>query len=475
MNHHAPQNERRRWAAGGKISGRWASVDFCCLFYHARNPQFLMRLILVCLVGVAMLSERMQKQMIADRLVGHPVEANLKDFHPPWRFLWQALLDAPPGQEKQAMEKAVFGLPDRDRILQSIMAINPGYRPPMPSLQDLAKDLTPIEWVWPGWIPRSLITVLGASQGSGKSFVALDLAWRIVHGKNYPDDSPIARPGTNIIYVDAEMVPQILNERAQHYGMDRSKLFVMLPEEGEMIDLGQQHYQDRLVEMAAMLSPELIIIDSLSSIHSGGQNNVEDIRSLMGYLIRLASGARCGLLLVHHIRKPSSGQRMMNFDLGMEDLSGSGYITQQARVVLGLRVVQTGPDFDPNGPRELKVLKTNLGPYHDPLGFEFAPLEPAGVMLKWNTTAPQPYREPTELDQCKEWLEEFLKSYPDGVKTKVVIAAGVEKGFSRSMIYRAHDAMRRHIANAKGRKSPGNNWVWSDFELPLDSDDDDDD
>ena len=87
-----------------------------------------------------------------------------------------------------------------------------------------------------------------------------------------------------MIYVDAEMVPQILNERAQNYGMDRSKLFVMLPEPGEMIDLGQLRYQDRLAEMTAVLNPELIIIDSLSSIHSSGQNNVEDVRSLIGYL-----------------------------------------------------------------------------------------------------------------------------------------------------------------------------------------------
>lgn len=80
---------------------------------------------------------------------------------------------------------------------------------------------------------------------------------------------------------------------------------------------------------------------------------------------------------------------------------------QQARVVLGLRVVQTGPEFDPNGPRELKVLKTNLGSYQDPIGFEFAPLEPAGVMLKWDTKAPKTYREPTQRDECKEWLEDF--------------------------------------------------------------------
>ena len=62
-----------------------------------------------------------------------------------------------------------------------------------------------------------------------------------------------------------------------------------------MIDLGQPRYQDRLAEMTALLNPELIIINSLSSVHSGGQNNVEDVRSFMGYLIRLTGWAKCGL------------------------------------------------------------------------------------------------------------------------------------------------------------------------------------
>lgn len=414
-----------------------------------------------------MLSARMQIQFIADRLAGLPVEAKAKDFLPPWCTCWQALDDAVPGQEQQALEKAIFGLSERDRMLQAILSARPGYRPPMPSLEELAKELSAIEWVWPHWIPRSMLTVLGASQGSGKSFVGLDLAGRIIHNQGFPDGAAVARPGASIIYVDAEMVPQILNERAQRCGIDRSKLFVMLPEPGEMIDLGHPRYQDRLTEMAAILQPELVIIDSLSSIHSSGQNNVEDVRSLIGYLTRLVGWARCGMLLIHHIRKPNSGgQHMMNFDLGMEDLSGSGYITQQARVVMGLRVVQTGPEFDPNGPRELKVLKSNLSAYPQALGFQFEPLQPDGVKLKWDTKAPKPFREPTQLDECQEWLEDFLKATPEGIKVKEVLEAASREDFSQAMIYRARKALATHILNTEGRRSPKNRWKWSDDALP---------
>ncbi len=419
-----------------------------------------------------MLTRRMQVQNIADRLAGLPAQAHAKDFEMPWQACWQALENAAAGQEQEALHKTISALPEAKEILERILRTRPGYRPHIQSLEDIAADLPPIEWIWDGWIPRGLLTVLGASQGSGKSFVATDLAYRIVHNQGYPDGAPVQRPGANVIYVDAEMVPQILNERTLHYGMDRSKLFLMLAEPGEMIDLGKERYQERLTEMTEILKPELIIIDSLSSIHNGGQNNVEDVRSLIGYLTRLVGWANCGMVLVHHIRKPpGGGQRMMNVDLGMEDLSGSGYITQQARVVLGLHVVQTGPKFDPNGPREFKMLKNSIGQYPEPLGFSFAPLHPTGVMLKWDKQAPQTYREPSRLDECKDWLEDLLKTNPAGIKVKEVISAGKEEGFSRDMIYRTQKELSDHIQNTDGYKSPYNCWKWSDDVETMDEDD----
>jgi hypothetical protein len=416
-----------------------------------------------------MLTKRMQVQYIADRLAGLPVEVDTRLFIQPWLACWNAINSAAPGQEPEALHNATLNLPEQKEILQAILGTRPGYVPNIKSLDDMGAELPPIEWVWKGHIPRGLLTVLGASQGSGKSFVALDLARSIIHNLGFPDSAPIARPGANVIYVDAEAVPQILRERASHYNMDQTKIFLMLADHGEMIDLGQQRYQDRLTEMTAYLKPELIIIDSLSSIHSRGQNNVEDLRSLVGYLIRLAGWGNCGMLLIHHIRKTPNGQRMMNAEFGMEDLSGSGYITQQARVVMGLRVVQTGPEFDPNGPRELKVLKSNLGAYPKPLGFIFEPLFPEGARLKWKDQAPKEYREPSQSDLCREWLENTLKENPEGLHPKEILKMGVEQGFSRSMIFRARRELIVHISNTRGCQAPDNAWRWSD--VPLQQDD----
>jgi hypothetical protein len=415
-----------------------------------------------------MLTTRMQVQYIADRLAGFPVEAETRFFAQPWQACWNAINSAAVGCEQNALYTITSGLPNQDEVIKTILGTRPGYVPSIRSLDEIGPDLPLIEWVWKDHIPRGLLSILGASQGSGKSFVGLDFAYRIIHNIGFPDGAPIIRPGANIIYVDAEAVPQIMRERANYYKMDQKKLFPMLADPGEMIDLGLQKYQDRLTEMVEYLKPELIVIDSLSSIHTRGQNNVEDLRALVGYLIRLAGWANCGLLLIHHIRKPSMGNRMMNVDFGMEDLSGSGFITQQARVVMSLRVVQTGAEFDPNDARELKVIKSNLGAYPKPLGFTFESVFPEGAKLKWDATAPKQYHEPTESDECGEWLEDLLKENPEGLRPKEIEKKGVELGFSRSMIHRVRRKLAAYIRNTHGRQAPDNAWMWSDAPLPSD-------
>jgi hypothetical protein len=409
-----------------------------------------------------MLTTRMQVQHIADRLAGFPVEASPRFFTQPWLACWNAISTASAGSEQDELYRVTSGLTNQKEILQAILGTRPGFSPEIPSLGDIGSSLPAIEWVWKDYIPRGLLTILGASQGSGKSFVGIDLAYRIIHNIGFPDGTPIVRPGANVIYVDAESVPQIMRERANYYGLDQSKIYPMLADVNDLLDLGAVKYQDRLTEMVAFLKPELIIIDSLSSVHTRGQNNVEDLRALVGYLTRLAGWANCGVLLIHHIRKPSMGNKMMNVDFGMEDLSGSGYITQQARVVMSLRVVQTGPEFDPNGPRELKVIKSNLGAYPNALGFSFERILPEGAKLKWDTKAPQAYREPTQMDACKEWLEDLLRDKSAGVKVSELLEIGYEEGFSRPTIFRARRELQSHIHNTHGRKSPDNSWQWSD-------------
>ena len=257
--------------------------------------------------------------------------------------------------------------------------------------------MKPIEWILDSWLPRGMLTVLGAAPGVGKSFLGMDLVWRITSGQSFPDGRPANTHAevSSIIYVDAEAIPQVINERAIAYEIDRGRLYLMFPESGESIDFSEDKYRYQLIEMVANIKPELVIIDSLSNIHNRGQNNVEDVRELLRFLSSLAQSFDIGLLLVHHIRKPGGGQDMQAYNLSMSDLSGSGHISAMARVIWGLHIIQTESEPNPNGPRRLKMLKTNFGAYEDSLGFEFVARGDSAV-LKWLDKSPEDYHAPTK-------------------------------------------------------------------------------
>ncbi|MCL7454868.1 MAG: AAA family ATPase, partial [Anaerolineae bacterium] len=259
-----------------------------------------------------------QIQAIADRLAGQEQGiVRSEDLDEPWRTLFDRVrrLDDL-SMAELALWKASEGLPDRQGLVQRVLDGLPAPEAAFPSFQELGEVLPAIEWLWRSWIPRGMITLLGAPPGAGKSLLGLDLAHRIIHGAPMPsaadgEDGKGDRPGRfapgNVIYVDAESVPQIQNQRALDWGTDRSRLYPLLPPETYgPIDFGQNAHQQLLVRMLDALQPELVVVDSLSSITVKGENSIEEVRSVLSFLASVAREHEVALLLIHHLRKRGS-------------------------------------------------------------------------------------------------------------------------------------------------------------------------
>ncbi len=401
-----------------------------------------------------MLTRRLQIQVIADMLAGLHPQAKLSDFHEPLKTAFKAVRDAPPDAKTQALVQVLTACQDGNILIGQIVAAVPGGKLSFPSLKDLAADLPPIEWLWRNWIPRGMLSLLGAIPGAGKTYLALDLAWRLIANTTFPDGTPVNIPDACAIFVDAEGLPQLVNERAAAWKMDTSRLYLMTPPVTEVLDLNLPTYQDHLIEMVVTLNPALVVIDSLSSISSKGENNVEDVRNVLAFLSGLASDAHTAMLLIHHLRK-RNGLAAMDL-LSADDFRGSSHIIAMARSILGLNIIQTGEEQDRNGPRRLDVLKTNLGGYPKPIGIEFLPLEPTGVLLRYGD-APEKYQPPTEEEHCAEWLLQTLRE-TGPMKPKDVIQLGKEVGYLERMIYRARGSLSDQVLNTAGRKNPENMW-----------------
>jgi replicative DNA helicase len=328
------------------------------------------------------------------------------------------------------------------------------------SFADLAPMLTDITWLWQDWIPLGMLTLLGAVAGAGKSMIALDLSKKVMHGEPFPNGArnPYAQ-GAPVIYVDAEVVPQIIRERAMRWQMDMKKLYLMLPLPNEMVDFSRAEYREMLRSMVSSIKPGMIVIDSLSSITSKGENAIEDVRLILGFLNEIAQAYNCAVVIIHHLRKRGGLQMGMQFELCIDDFRGSSHITAMARSVIGLSVVQVGPDNDPNGPRKLSVLKSNLCRIPDPIGCEFMPLHPTGVFIQWDSAAPEPYRAPTKSEDCQKFLENMLRDTAPMAPKEIVEIARSE-GFSRDLVFTARKALGSKIRNTGGYKDPNNQWEW---------------
>jgi putative DNA primase/helicase len=425
-----------------------------------------------------MITKRMKIQAIADRLAGLSTNLTLKDFGDPdlntssadrpaavLRIAWEALDNCPPGEEVDALMGLPISLEERQALVSDLEKTIPGTRlGVLKSVAEIEPLVQPIEWLWGGWIPRGMITLLAASPGSGKSLLALDLCRRLIHGEPYPDNKGAFKPGSSVIYLDAENAPSIFVERLRAWDIDRSRIFLKLPGLKGFVDLEDPDQRDAFIEEINNHRPALIVIDSLATITSRGENYVEEIRELLSFLNQLAMDFNCALLLIHHLRK--SGFQGKNWYMGIDDIRGSGHIIAVARSVLGLSLVQVGETIDRNAPRRLETIKTNLGPLMEPLSFDLQPLEPRGVRLNWGE-APDMKIDLSLVEQCMRWLVELLQNNPEPLKPRYILALGRNEGYNERAIFRARARLHQgntefdgYIRSTDGRQNSRSLWQW---------------
>lgn len=361
------------------------------------------------------------------------------------------------------MRKAMTGYPGGSALCERILRVIPRtIDRPFRNLEEIGAGLRPVSWLWPGWLPLGMLTLLAARPGTGKSLIALDLAGRIITGQPWPDGAAMTQaPGRNVIYIDGENIPEVHNERALAWDLPRANLYPLLPDEEDMlIDLSGQKYQELLSQMVYRLEPALVVVDSLGAVMGKGENAVEEVRGLLGYLAGLAQHHAASVLIIHHLRKSTGGQLPLFETIDPDQIRGSGHITAMSRVAWGLTTVQTGSRPDPNGPRKLQVIKSNLARHPDPIGVTLDPL-PDGdhVRVVYDQAAPEPYQEPTQRDEAAEWLLDYLEQAGQPVSPKAVVAAARDAGFSRTLIYRTRESLAAEIVNTGGRRSPDNAWA----------------
>ena len=208
----------------------------------------------------------------------------------------------------------------------------------------LASDVVPerIEWLWEGYVPLGMSTVLGGFPGVGKSTILYDLASRA------------SRDGSPVLVVTAEdHLAAVARPRLEAAKADLDLVrFVTAP-----ITLPDD--AQKLGELVDEFEVKLVVLDPLVAFIGDGVNTHRDhhVRRVLAPLADLAERARVALVTVIHTNKAIGTEPLMR-------ISGSIGFTGAARTVL-----LAADDPQDDNRRILGVVKSNLAEMPAPLAY----------------------------------------------------------------------------------------------------------
>jgi len=313
-----------------------------------------------------------------------------------------------------------------------------------------------VKWLWWPRIPRNKLTLISGDPGSGKTFLAIDIAARVTRGDGFPNstdtlDAGSEKPG-KVLYLSYEDgLADTLVPRAQAAGANLD--YLMRPEIAPTFE-----QCEALEALIRSVKPALVVIDPVQGFVGSGinWNAVNEVRSVLGQLARMAEAAKTTILLVGHLGKGARSSPLYR-------VLGSIDFTAAPRSVL--LVARENRD-NPNSTRVLATLKMNLAPEGEPLAFHIVG-EDSSAHIEWqgsvNTTAAE-LLEPQEDSTAREEAVGFLMSFlAEGPRPAREIYTEAEAaGISKRTLKRA-----KKILGVSSRKEGMDGpWVW---ELPKEA------
>ena len=225
-------------------------------------------------------------------------------------------------------------------------------------------ETQPVIWLWPGYIPAGMLTVLDGDPGLGKSTLTDDLAARVSTGRAMPDGSS-GRPAAGVVLLSAEDdLARTIRPRleAAEADLDRIATVELRTRDGGMRAPVISAADLRHVEEAiGTLEAGLLVLDPLVAYLPDGidANRDHDVRRALTVLSNLAGRTGCAALVVRHLRKSGADNPLYRG-------GGSIGITAAARAVF---LLARDPDDASGARRVLAPIKTNLGPPPPSLAF----------------------------------------------------------------------------------------------------------
>jgi hypothetical protein len=162
-----------------------------------------------------------------------------------------------------------------------------------------------LKWIVEKILPEEGIGIIAGLPEAGKSWLLLDLALEGARGGNWLNKFP-TRQGT-VLYIDEESPDNGLRERlsllrkAKHFNGNGA--FKLINQKG--VSLAEEN-MPALRSLFDSVWPKLVIIDTLSSVNAGvEENSAAEMSMTFSRLRELSRNFGCLILVADHERKPN--------------------------------------------------------------------------------------------------------------------------------------------------------------------------
>lgn len=164
----------------------------------------------------------------------------------------------------------------------------------------------PPEWLIKGVLPKADLVVLFGASGSGKTFVALDMALCIDRGLDWRGRRTKAG---RVVLIAAEGTGGIgnrLSAYCQHHGVDKGSLGLGVIS-GAPNFLQRDDISDVVASIVASGGADVIIVDTFAQVTPGAnENSGEDMGLALSHARALRDATGAVVVLVHHAGKDTS-------------------------------------------------------------------------------------------------------------------------------------------------------------------------
>jgi len=201
-------------------------------------------------------------------------------------------------------------------------------------------------------IPKNTLTMISAPGGTGKSFLSIQLAIRII-AENPEHRVLLWLSEDNLFYtkdrinkIFERIMPHLLEKKREILkqidiiGAERQAIYFNKLNKDDLKDAGDE-----------LVSYNVVIIDPLIAFYAGEENSNSEARAFMNIFNRIAQERLLSIVLIHHHNKGENGGRTR----------GASAFVDAVRLLYTLNTIKTGDKEIHPTKRLIRIEKDNWG------------------------------------------------------------------------------------------------------------------